>query len=408
MTTATAIDNAVANIVQAQSEDTNEVVERAPHVGILWRCLVARVHPFFPGPPGVAKSMMLRLIKQHLAGDPEFKDEHYFEQQVFADTKTEVLFGPYSMRELDNDRYVRVATERIPEALLAFVDELFDASAGTLNTLRPVLAEGLFYNPKPQPIPLMMLAAAGNHYPAPDREDLQALLDRFGVIKPVRPIQSAAGFRAMLVGQFARRRSGPKGDPTTVTLAELRAVQQAVDDIRETDEYLDANEQLWQACEDEGLTNISGRRWGEIGRLAATDAVFAGRDYLIAEDLRVAQDCLWKQPNDEKLAYELTQPFMSAFEQNVGRLRDNYEEQAEVVRNLRKQVAEKTQEPDFHSVGGNTNVYLKKVKDEAVKALQEGTDQGRDTRELAETIERIQDDRRWLLKNVLGLEVEPD
>jgi hypothetical protein len=142
-----------------------------------------------------------------------FPDLGYFEQQVFADTKTEVLFGPYSMQELDNDRYVRVTPSRLPEAHLAFIDELFDASAGTLNTLRPVLAEKLFYNPDPQPIPLMMLAAAGNHYPAPDREDLQALLDRFAVIMPVRPIQSAAGFRAMLVGQFERRRRVAKQRP---------------------------------------------------------------------------------------------------------------------------------------------------------------------------------------------------
>jgi hypothetical protein len=118
------------------------------------------------------------------------------------------------------------------------------------------------------------------------------------------------------------------------------AVQEAVDDIAETDEYLDASVQLWQACADEGLTNISGRRWGEIGKLAATEAVFAGRDHLIAEDLRVAQHCLWKQPSDRDLAYELTLPFMSAFEKNVGQIRDEYEEQAEVVRGLRKQVAE--------------------------------------------------------------------
>jgi MoxR-like ATPase len=395
-------DTAIANIVQAQAEDTNEVIERAEHVGILWRCLVARVHPFFPGPPGVAKSMMLRLVGGH------FPDANYFEQQVFADTKTEVLFGPYSMKELDHDRFVRVTRGRLPEADIAFIDELFDASAGTLNTLRPVLAERLFYNPEPQPIRLRMLAAAGNHYPAPDREDLQALLDRFAVIMPVRPIQSAAGFRAMLVGQFDRRRPGAKSDPTKMTLAELGVVQLAVDEVWHTDEYLDASVQLWQACADEGLTNISARRWGEIGKLAAVEAVFAGRDHLIPEDLRVAQHCLWKQPSDQRLAYELTLPFMSAFEKNVGQIRDEYEEQAEVVRGLRKQVADSAQEPDFHSVGGNTNVYLKKTKDKAVDALKEGTDQGRDVRELAETVERIQDDRRWLLKNVLGLEVEPD
>lgn len=395
----------IQKLLAAQAEDTNALIERAPHVGIIYRCLVARVHPFFPGEPGVAKSMMLRLMGAHFSDDGGFR---YFEQQVFADTKTEVLFGPYSMQALDQDRFQRVTTGRLPEAHVAFIDELFDASAGTLNTLRPVLAEKLFYNPEPTPIPLIMFCAAGNHYPAPDREDLQALFDRLGVVMPVKAIQSGDGFREMLRGQFTRRRTAAQGNTTQISLAELADVHAACDAVTETDEYLDAAVQLWQACMDAGLTNVSARRWGEIGRLAQTEALFAGRDYLMPEDLRVAMHSLWKQPQDERTAYEVTLPFLSQFEKDVGGLIDSYEEQAETMREIRRQHAEDTKGSDWFEQANNTNLYLKRIKESATSKLQDGIDAGRDTRELTELIDRIQGDRAWVFKNALGLDVVPD
>lgn len=56
------------------------------------------------------------------------------------------LFGPLSMRELENDAYVRKTSGYLPEASVAFVDEIFKANSAILNTLLTILNERSFDN----------------------------------------------------------------------------------------------------------------------------------------------------------------------------------------------------------------------------------------------------------------------
>lgn len=95
------------------------------------------------------------------------------------------------MRALENDEYVRQTDGYLPQATVAFIDEIFKANSAILNTLLTILNERLFDNGAVRAqVPLLCLVAASNELP--ESEELDALYDRFLVRKEVKQV-SAGG-----------------------------------------------------------------------------------------------------------------------------------------------------------------------------------------------------------------------
>ncbi len=77
----------------------------ARQVRLLLLAALAGEHILYLGPPGTAKSELGRRLAQ-------LYDGPFFERLLTRFSVPEELFGPLSMRELENDRYVRQVTPR--------------------------------------------------------------------------------------------------------------------------------------------------------------------------------------------------------------------------------------------------------------------------------------------------------
>ena len=159
-------------------------------------------HVLFIGPPGTAKSELGRRLSKLCSGS-------FFERLLTKFSVPEELFGPLSMRALEDDEYVRQTEGYLPSASVAFIDEIFKANSAILNSLLTVLNERLFDNGSERvKIPLLCMVGASNELP--ESEELDALYDRFLIRKKVDQV-TAGGVVDLLSSAGTPREGGAEG-----------------------------------------------------------------------------------------------------------------------------------------------------------------------------------------------------
>lgn len=146
-------------------------------------CAVAGEHLLVIGPPGTAKSEAVRRVAQQLGG-------RYFEYLLGKFTEPNEIFGPVDLRRL-RDGVVEIETAgMLPEAEVAFLDEVFLGSTAILNTLLSVLNERVFHRGSTAiSCPLRVCVGAANTLP--EDHTLAAFADRFLARVFVDPVADA-------------------------------------------------------------------------------------------------------------------------------------------------------------------------------------------------------------------------
>lgn len=107
-----------ADAFAALENDLNSsLVERTREVRGLLVALLAREHVLLLGPPGTAKTMLTELASNAVGAN-------YFYWLMSRFTVPEELFGNFSLSALKQDKFKRITTGKLPEAELAFLDEV--------------------------------------------------------------------------------------------------------------------------------------------------------------------------------------------------------------------------------------------------------------------------------------------
>src|SRR5713226_6279986 len=180
--------------------------------------LLASQHLLIIGPPGTAKSMLADEICRRIEG------ASYFQWLLTRFTTPEEVFGAVSLRALEQDDYRRVTARKLPEAHIAFLDEIFKANSSILNAILTLINERLFHNGKEVgAVPLLTLFGASNELPEDD--ELMALYDRFLLRFVVNYIAEDFRFLRMLEAAVPAEHTG-------ISLQELCEMQSQVKSLR--------------------------------------------------------------------------------------------------------------------------------------------------------------------------------
>ena len=285
----------VDDLASLQKDMDNELVDRAEAVEMALASFIAHVNMVFLGPPGTAKSLVvrrlsyglgmqhrpisvdeltreideiLRQVQAERAGNenegqaagprsqsPSDGDgraergRRYYEVLLTRYSTSDEILGPANLQlMIRRAMFYRQSTGLLPEADVAFLDEIWKANSAILNALLSISNERIFYNAGvPIRVPLCMIFGASNEVPR--EEELWAMYDRFPIRVICEPVddamsllkKSAAHEVRSLFGGPENGNGAPSGVKQRATVNHFRLLYRAIHGYFGADSSLDGD-----------------------------------------------------------------------------------------------------------------------------------------------------------------------
>jgi len=284
--------------------------ERKEEIRGLMVALLSRQHVLLLGAPGTAKSALAHDVCCAIGGK-------YFKLLVSRTTTPEELFGPVSLKALENDSYRRMTKERLPEADIAFLDEVWKCNSSVLNGMLGVLNEREYVNDgQTVKCPLEFCVGASNEMPE-DMNELGALWDRFMLRYVVKYVKDPSNFEKML--------SQPD-NPLNISISrdELKNAQAEAGYVDVT-KLIPRVFELRYKLEEKNIT-ASDRRWKTSIGLLKANAWLEGRREALEDDLEILSHSLWQDPEQRIQVRQIIMQMANPLDQEALELYDEAEE----------------------------------------------------------------------------------
>ena len=228
---------------------------------------------------------------------------NFFNYLLTSFSTPEEIFGPLSLKALEEDEFRRKIEGCLPTSHIALLDEIFKASSAILNSLLTILNERKYHNGKEiVDVPLLSVFGASNELPEED-ESLEALYDRFLFRYRLTYIQDDENFRNLLF-----RDHGDFKPSLNIQVSEIYELRESAKNIHVDPDVeliileLRKNLQLQEI-------DISDRRWKKVIQVLKVAACSSG---CMAVDRTMAlllQHMLWNLPEERenlrKVVFEL-------------------------------------------------------------------------------------------------------
>ena len=278
----------INSIIKKLSEG---LYEKEDIISFTFLCALAGKSVFLYGPPGTAKSLIVRRIAS------AFKDSKYFGQLMNRFTTPEDVFGPVSLSKLKEDKFERQTEGYLPKANFVFLDEIWKSSPAILNTLLTIINEKIYRNGSvEEKVPLKILAAASNETP-PKGQGLDAMYDRFIMRLLVNPAEDIDNFKSLIVDKDIDF-NADLDEEDKISAEYLESLKSNIEEVEvpsniiniiisiknEIDEYNNGNNES---------IYISDRRWKNIVYILKASAYFSDRREILPTDCFLISNCIW-------------------------------------------------------------------------------------------------------------------
>lgn len=306
------------SLTEIEGELNKYFLERRDVIRAMLLAVLAGEHIFMLGPPGVAKSLLVRTFVRAITG------MRYFEAQLSKQRPAEAILGPLDVLEFrNNGNYFLKRKGYATACEFIFLDEIGKASPVLWNDLLALANERIYHEVNGglsvHDAPLSTMFSASNEMITDQSDDAAAMWDRLLVRVFVDYLKDKRNFGKLLTA----------GDPnvaTTVLWDELHAViTHDVPAVELTEDTVKQVVTLRSEFKKHSLV-ISDRRWRASMKLLQANAFLNGRSATDDSDLAVLRFSLWDTVEQMEKVAELclsaSNPFVKPLNEIRTRLRE--------------------------------------------------------------------------------------